>query len=276
MEEPINENQIAETPIESNINNEWVAPPPPDDFKTANEPPQMSEAATLGNIFFEPGRVFDDLRRKPRFIMASLILILATTAFNFLFIQKVGFEKIIRDRIESSPRSEQMSKEDKEKAIQMQSSPLVKGISYGIVPIAVIVVILLGGLIYWLGANAMGGSATFLRGVSVWVYSGLPPGIVGLLANTLVLFLKPVNEISMTAGQSGLIHANPSFFLNAKQMPVIASLLGNLDLFLIWGWVLAAIGLQRVAKISAGAAWAIVIILALIGAATKAVLALLF
>ncbi len=35
---------------------EWQAPP--QDLKPLQEPPQMSEAATLGSIFFEPGRTF--------------------------------------------------------------------------------------------------------------------------------------------------------------------------------------------------------------------------
>ena len=37
---------------------EWQAPPPPEKIE-AGEPAQMSEAATLGNIFFEPGRTFE-------------------------------------------------------------------------------------------------------------------------------------------------------------------------------------------------------------------------
>jgi hypothetical protein len=43
----------------------WQAAPPPQDLKTIEEPAQMSEAATLGSIFFEPGKTFEDLRRKP-------------------------------------------------------------------------------------------------------------------------------------------------------------------------------------------------------------------
>ena len=276
MEEPINRNEVAETATEPQINDEWVAPPPPDDFKQIEEKPQMSEAATLGNIFFEPGRVFDDMRRKPRYLLAGLIMVFLITLFNVLFIQRIGFEKLVRDRIEASPRAENMTKEDKEKAIQMQSSPMVKSASYGITPIAVIVVFLLGGLIYWLGANAMGGSATFSRGLSVWIYSSFPPTLLSMISNVLILYLKPVNEINSAGGQGGLIHANPGFFINAKDMPVIASLLGNFDLFLIWGWILAAIGLKRAAKISTGAAWAIVLFLAIISAAAKVIFALIF
>lgn len=256
---------------------EWQAPPPPERIVDAgSEPAQMSEAATLGGIFFEPGKTFDDLRRKPRFLMASLIIILIVTAFNAFFIQKIGYEKIVRDRLESSARTQQLPSDQKEQIIQSQSAPVWKAISYGAAPIALLIVFALGGLIYWLGANAMGGSARFLHGVSVWVYSSLPPTLVFMLANIIVLLLKSVDDIDIGQAQRGLVQANPSMFIDGKASPVLAAVLSSIDLFAIWGWVLAAIGLQRVAKISPGAAWAIVLILGLIGVALRVVFAAAF
>jgi hypothetical protein len=254
---------------------EWQAPPPPEKIPEA-EPAQKSEPATLGSIFFEPGETFEDLRRKPRFVLAGLLIIVAFSVFNFLFIQKVGFEKIIRARLETSSRVQQMPEADKQKMIEQQSSPLVKGISYAAVPIVMAVVFLIGGLIYWLASNAMGASINFSHGIAIWVYSMFPPAIIGIIANIIVLFLKSVDDIDILTSQNGLIKANPSFLINARAMPVLATFLSSIDLFAIWGWVLAAIGLQRIARLSAGSAWAIVIILGLIGVAIKVVLALVF
>ena len=42
----------------------------------------MSEVATLGNIFFEPGNTFEDLSRKPRFIIATVLISLLVTALR--------------------------------------------------------------------------------------------------------------------------------------------------------------------------------------------------
>jgi hypothetical protein len=83
--------------------------------------------------------------------------------------------------------------------------------------------------------------------------------------------LKSADEIDIAASQRGLLHANPSFFIDGKDMPVLATLLSTFDFFLIWGWILAAIGLQKIAKISSGASWAIVLILALLSLAGRAV-----
>ncbi len=257
-------------------NSEWQAPPIPEKIKVETEQPQMSEVATLGNIFIEPGNTFEDLRRKPRFLLAGFIIILAITAFNAIFIQKIGLENIVRARLEANASVQQMPADQKEKMIEQQSGTIAEVISYIAPPIVFVIIFLVGGLIYWLGANAMGGTSGFLKGLSVWIYSSLPPSIIFVIANLLVLMLKSVEEIDLATAQSGLVQANPSMFINAKTMPALAAALSAFDLFAIWGWVLAAIGLQKVAKLSSGAAWAVVLIIGLIGVTLKVVLALAF
>ncbi|MDQ3321675.1 MAG: YIP1 family protein [Acidobacteriota bacterium] len=250
---------------------EWQAPPIPEEIKKTDEAPKMSEASTLGNIFFSPGETFEDLRRKPRFLLASLIIVIAASLFQIAFIEKLGSERIARERIESSPMTRQMSAEDKQKSIEQQSQPAVKYLTYAAIQLALLISIFVGGLIYWLGASAMGGTMTFMRGVSVWAYSSFPPMIVSMLANILVLFLKSADDIDIAASQSGLVQANPSFFIDTKTMPVLGAVLGTFDLFFIWGWILAAIGLSVVGKISKGAAWAVVLVVALLNVAFRVI-----
>ncbi len=249
----------------------WLPPPPPIDNNPAAEPPQMSEIGTLGSIFFEPGATFEDLRRKPRFIIASLICLILFTMFLGAFNAKIGYQRVVEERLESSSWYQNQSPEMKKTMLEQQSNPVMQYVTIGVAPLAILVSFLIGGLIYWGGANAMGGSMTFLRGVAVWVYSSFPPIVVSSLANILILFLKSPDDIDAVTGQQGLLHANPSFFINAKQMPVLSALLGTFDLFFIWGWILAAIGLRIVGKISTGAAWAIVLLVALLNVASRVI-----
>ncbi len=245
---------------------DWQAPPPPDDFQKIKEPPQMSEAATLGNIFISPGETFEDLRRKPRFILAILLMLIVMGVFQFLFVQKLGEDRMksaVVEQMEKNPQLQSLPPDQKEAAIE-------RGTKFGSIvrylfPVILLIVLLIGGLIYWLAGKVMGGSGNFLHGLSVWAYSSLPPTLVMMLANILILFLKSPDEIDIAASQRGLIHANPSFFIDGKTMPVLATLLATFDFFQIWGWVLAAIGLQKVMKLSKSSAWSIVLILALVG-----------
>jgi hypothetical protein len=254
---------------------EWQAPPPPEAIAPKEEP-QMSEAATLVNIFFEPGRTFEDLRRKPRFILATVIMCVLTTGFLFAFTQKMGedrYRRFFAEQVEKSPQAGSLSAEQKQESINLQQL-IMKVVTYAL-PIFIIIGLAIGGLIYWLAGKAMGGSLNYLHGISVWLYSSLPITIVSILANFIVLFLKSADEIDIAASQRGLISANPGFFIDGKEMPVLATLLSTFDFFQIWGWILAAIGLQKVAKISSGAAWAIVLILALVSVAWRVLQALL-
>lgn len=243
---------------------EWQAPPPPE--KIVNEQAEMSEIGTLIGSFFEPGRTFEDLRRKPRFIIASVIIALLVTAYGFGLVAKVGesgIKRAVVEAIEKSPQASAMSNDQKESMISMNLK--IQSYTRYAIPVFVLAFLFLGGLFYFLGAKAFGGNGSYMQNLSVWVYSTLPPTVVGMIANFIVLAFKTSDEIDLASSQRGLIHANPSILIDGKAMPVLATLIGTLDIFMIWGWVLAAIGLRVTNKLSSGSAWAVVIIFGLIG-----------
>ena len=254
---------------------QWQAPPPPTDNYKAEEPPQMSEVGTLGGIFFEPGKTFEDLRRKPRFILGSILVILMVTLLTFSLAYKVGDENMkqfMADQVEKNSQTQGMSGEQKTQAINLQLT-IVKTTRY-LIPLFVVIGLAVGGLIYWLAIKAFGGTGNYLHALSLWIYASIPPTVVSVVANCIVLLLKSTDEIDVAASQRGVLSASPSFLIDGKAMPVLATLVGTLDLFMIWGWVLAAIGLRIVGKISSGAAWAIVLIMALLGLTSRIIMAL--
>lgn len=258
-------------------NDNWEAPPPPEKIEPEiKEQPEMSEVGTLANIFIEPGNTFKDLRKKPRFILGGLLIIIFFSIFNVVVIEKVGFRNIVADRFESSAQVQQMPQEDRKKLLDQQSSDTFKYISYAATPVVLIIMFLLGGLIYWLGANAFGGSAKFTHGLSAWIYSSFPPLFIWFLANIIVLLIKSADEIVPSQAQMGLVKLNPGFFIDGKESPALSALLSSFDVFAIWGYVLAIIGLKIIAKISTGSAAAIVLILALLGVTVKVLAALMF
>ena len=247
---------------------------PPTAPAVEREAPQMSEVATVGNIFFEPGRTFEDLKRKPRFVTASIIIALLVTAYGFGLYYKVGdagVRSFMAEQIDKSPQASAMSGEQKANAINLQMT--ISKVARFAMPIFVFISLLIGGLLYWAAAKAFGGTGGFLHGVSVWVYASLPPAVVGMIANFIVLLLKSADEIDLATSQRGVIHASPAALLDGKAMPVLATVVGTLDLFMIWGWVLAAIGLRITNRISTASAWAIVLIFALVGLVLRVITA---
>lgn len=265
-----------ENPVIDEQNEEWQAPPLPEMIVEEKEPPRMSELATLGNIFIEPGAVFEDMRRKPRFIMATLIICILATAFTFALQQRIGedrYEVFFKQQIEKSSQTASLSAEQKQNAVDM-NIVITNGTRY-FVPVFILIFFLIGSLLYWLGVKAMGGAITFLQAVSVYVYSSFPPSVVSFIANFIVLFVKSPDEIDIATSQRGVVHANPSMFFSGAEMPVLSTLVSVFDFFVIWGLILAAIGLHKTGRISKGAAWGIVLILTLIGITFRVVAALI-
>ncbi len=252
---------------EQNVNEGQIPPPE----MIPKEEPQMSEVATLANIYIEPGNTFEDLRRKTRWILAMLITVLGLSVFQISFFEKVGFEKVMRGNLESNSRMQRLPDDQREAVIQQQTQPIVKTITYIITPVLFIIGFFIAGLLYWGGANAMGGKIGYFKSLSVFVYSTFAPWLVWELANIVVLVFKAVDDIDLKGGQGGLLNANPNMFLSLKDSPALQALMGSFDLFVVWGLILAAIGLQKIAKLSTGAAWGTVLIVQIFLIALKVV-----
>jgi hypothetical protein len=256
--------------MEENSSTDWQPAEP--SSGEDSETPRMSEVSTLANIFFEPGNTFEDLRRKPRFIMALVLISLLVTAYGLGVYYKVGeagVRRFITEQIDRNPRTESLSAEQKTGAVDMQMK--IQGVVRYAMPVFVAVSLLLGGLLYWLAAKAFGGTGNFLHGLSVFLYSSIPPTVIAMIANFIILAFKSADDIDIAASQRGLVHANPGILLDGKTMPVLATLVGTLDIFMIWGWILAAIGLRITNRLSSSSAWAIVLIFALIGTTFRVV-----
>ena len=238
-----------------------IQSPHPASFAGPNsvtEPP-MTTAETLSGIFFEPERTFTSLRERPRFLVAGVIIIAAITLFIILFYQRLGYENVVRQIIENSSRTAQMSPEQKEQAIAMQTKPVFQAVYYFSPAIGLIIVFAAGAGLYLLGTMAMAKTISYRQALAVWTYSSLPPVLLMTLANIALLFLKSLDSIDPAKDSRGLVHANPSLLVDTVAHPVLGTALGAIDLFSFYGLFLAALGLRKVTRLSSGSAWAIVL-----------------
>jgi hypothetical protein len=250
-------------------------PPPPPPFNPQPDPPkELSVGETLTGIFFEPGRVFESFRERPRFLVAAIISTIAIFAFTTIFFQKVGFERLITEAVESSPRADQMTAEQKEQSIRIQTGPVVKAIYYASPLIAVAIIIAGGAALYLLGSMLMGKKLGYKQSLAVWTYSGMPPILIAMLLNIVLLFIKSPDDYDIVrASRRGLVQANLGVLVDLKASPVLGSLLSSFDLIQFYGLFLAALGLRKVAKMSSGSAWAIVLTIWSIGVIVRVALA---
>ena len=252
---------------------EWEAPPLPEEIeKPESEEPEMSEIGTIFNIFLEPGKTFLDLRKKPRFIIAAVITAILSTVLVIGVQQKLGDDRIrrfITTQAEQNPQFANLPEDQKKTTIDLQLT--ISKIAGYAFPVVAIIIFLIGAIFYWVGNKVLGGSGSYLQALSVWIYSSFPPTVVGSVLNFIVLLLKNADDIDIANSQRGLISANPTAFFDGKSMPVLTTLISTIDVFVIWGIVLAVIGLQKTMRMSAGSAWGVVLFITLMSVAFRVV-----
>lgn len=252
-----------------------IETPPP--FNPQPDPPkELSAVETLTGIFFEPGRVFESLRERPRFLVAALVFVVVFCAYYISYIQKVGYETVITAEMSSGTRGQQMSPEDRERAIEMQMKPAIKVLRYGGPIITFAIFFAAGAALYLLGTLLVGKSLRYKQALAIWTYSSLPPTLLLMLLNIIMLFIKmPEDDLGIVKGQGGLVHANPGLFIDGQAYPAMATAAGAIDVFAFYGLFLAALGLRKVGRLSSGSAWGIVLGLWLLGVILKVVFAVI-
>jgi hypothetical protein len=225
-----------------------ATPPGP----TAESP--LSEGERLINTFVAPAKTFSDLRRKPAWLVPWLLLAVAHVIMALVVGQRVGFERLARTAIESSPQAakqlEQLPAADREQRTTMVS----KSIQYTFY--ASPVIILVAGLI--MAAVLMGifnfmASEKFSFGASMGVvmYSFLPTLIAtGIIVVSLYLGdPEGFNLDNPTATNLGAL-LDPA--TTSKFVYIMAK---AVDLFNIWVMLLMGIGYAAVGRMRRQTTW---------------------
>jgi hypothetical protein len=224
------------------------------------EPPPLSPAARIGGIFYEPTRVFQNLRVHPRWAVAFLIMALVTAAYQVAFTKRIGAETIatvtIDKVIESGFIPAAQADRVREQAIEAAKAPGTKisgALNAGVVLFFVLCA--LSGL-YMLGVLVTGGRIKFWQALAVATHAALPPTLLQYIISFIILFVRSPDEIDPIKGQRGLAHADLGLLFTPAEHPylyVTGSVIGLFTIYSLW---LTATGLHHGGdKVGKGAAW---------------------
>jgi hypothetical protein len=211
----------------------------PESEAVATSPAGMSEISRLGGVFFEPGKTFEDVARRPAFIVPLVLVILCSLVYTGLYSQHVGWERMIRHQMETNPRTAQQPPEQREQAVQMGAkfAPIV---GYAVGLLGVPLGFLIGAAVLLGMVKIMSAPITLKQVYAVMCYSGIT-GIVFIVLAIAVMFLKNPDDFDIQ---------NPlAFNLGALLDPNSGSkfaytLASSMDLFSFWKIFLIAIGLK--------------------------------
>ena len=224
----------------------------------------MSTPETLANIFFEPGRTFEALRARPRFLVAALVAVVAFMAFYVTYMQRVGYDAVVDAEIETARKADPNANEEQlAAAAGIQKGAVVRNVRMWSPVLGIAVVFAAGAGLYLLGASLMGGALSYKQALAVWVYSTWPPLVLTTVLNLLLLFLKPPEDAAeiVQGTQRGLVRANAGALVDGSAQPLLATALGSIDLLVFYGLFLAALGLRKVGRLKSGPAWTVVLVL---------------
>lgn len=228
----------------------------------ADAPPPMSEAEKITSVFYEPARVFQELRVRPYWGTAFLVIALAVSVYQIAYTQRIGAETIAVATIDKTVEGGFIPAENaakiREDAAEAARVPFAKvGAAINAVVGTFVLMAILAGL-YMLGVLVSGARLRFWQAFCVAVFAALPVVVLQNLISLLLLYIKSPDDIDPIKGQRGLAHADLGVLFNPAENPYLFVLGSSLGLFSLYGIWLAASGLRHAGeKVTSGTAWSI-------------------
>jgi hypothetical protein len=228
-----------------------VAPAPGE-----QEPAKISAMGRIIGVLFSPGATFEDIVRKPSWILPLAILTVFSIGVVALLVQKVDWASMIRKQQDGNPRMAQMTDEQKENAVTLGVKIAVP-VTWAAGVVGAAISALLFAVIYMLAFNVFKGAGVKFGTSFAIVCYALVPSIIASILAIIVLYFKKVGDVD----PQRMAATNVAAFLAADAPKWLVALGTSIDIFWIWTMALFAIGFAAAnpRKITKGSAFAIVI-----------------
>ncbi len=230
--------------------------------------------SALFEVFFSPGKVFDQVRERSMFIPALVAVMLLSVASFAVLANMVGMGTMARKQLEASSRTASMSAEQKDALIAQAGTPARLYLNYGAFGIGSVIVLLAIAGISLAGVAAAGGKATYPQVLGAVCYSSVPLSVLALVMTTAVLLAAPDRE---SLDFNNLLATNIGAFLNKETTgKMLYSIAGSIDVISFAHIGLLGYALSKVSRLSFATGVTIVIALWAVYVLAKAGLASLF
>lgn len=201
----------------------------------------ISPVGRVFGVLFSPKATFEDIARKPSWLLPVLLSTILGIASTVVLNQRVDWRDYIAQQIEKSPRAANLTAEQKQSQAEISAKVTTYIVylagSIGSVCFAVIV-----GAVMMLAYNLLAGAgASFPQSLGIAAHA-LVVGIVSTPIFLLVLLLRPKGTID----PENAVATNLAAFLPEDSAKWLVTLSKSIDLFTIWMLVLIAIGFAAV------------------------------
>jgi hypothetical protein len=252
-----------------------MPPPAPGPQDSTPEPQaSISPFGRVIGVFFSPKATFEDIVRKPSWILPASIILLLSLCGVAALNQHFNWREYMSQQMEKNSRTAQLPADQKEKQVEAGAkfAPIAAYVSALLLPILGILVI---SLVLMGAYNLMAGAGVnFSTSLAIVSHSLVPASIVGTFLFLLVLFLKPVGMFDL----ENPVATNLAVLLPEDSAKWLVALAKNIDLLELWKLMLLAIGFAAFnpRKLKGGKSFTIVVSVFLIYVVIRVGLAFVF
>jgi len=235
----------------------------------AGEEQPLSLLEKVTGVFYEPSRVFRNLRAHPHWAGAFVIIGLLTAIYSFSFVQRITPERIVEHTTAKiaemgPPFAPPPERIEAMKTTQLQSlkNPIERVGAVARSFVGLLVVLTIVSALSLLGILAFGGRINFWQALAVTVYSVLPVVVIQKLLGLAILYLKAPEDLHPILNQETTLQDNLGILFSPANHPVLFVMASFIGLTSFYGLWLRAKGLHHGAtKASKSAAWGVAITL---------------
>jgi hypothetical protein len=227
------------------------------------EAPMSPWEKVLG-MFYEPTRVFKNLRAHPRWLTAYIIIAVMSIAYSIAFVQRLTPERVVNFTIDKVAESGFMPADKVEEVraqrIEDAKNPVQRVGSAVSSAVGIFILFCFFAAVFLLLTLAFGGRINFWQALAAILYATLPVTIIEKALSLVILYVKSPEDIHPILGQQTLVQDNLGILFSPATHPVLfvaGTSIGLLSFYRLW---LTAKGLQYTGqKVSSGAAWGVTI-----------------
>jgi hypothetical protein len=202
----------------------------------------ISPFGRIIGVFFSPKATFEDIVRKPSWILPTAIILVLAVAGVVALNSHFDWHNYVLQQMEKSSRTSNLTAEQKEQQAEVGAkySPIFAYV-FGIP--APLLAMLIIALVLWGAYNLMAGAGvTFPVSWAIVTHAFVPATLVGSILFITVLFLKPVGMFDL----DNPVATNLAVFLPEDSAKWLMGLSKNIDLLEFWKLFLLAIGFAAV------------------------------
>jgi len=230
-----------------------------------NEEAPLSFFDRVTGVFFEPSRVFRNLRLHPQWVGPFVVVIVLSAIYTFAFVQRITAERIVEHMTQKvaempapfTPPPQAIEKMRTDQMAQLKdpvqrAGTVVKN-SIGLFALGAFVAALSMLLVL-----VFGGGINYWQSLSVVFHVWLPVMAIQKLLGLVILYLKSPEDLHPILHQETTLQDNLGILMSPAEHPVLFVMLSFIGLtwfYLVW---LRAKGLRFAGtKVSSGAAWGV-------------------